>query len=73
MTGVIPSLYTAGESTDPGNYRGITLTSIIHMLFSTMARLRLEKIARLHESQCAFREGRACKDHIFTMTQLVNE
>ena len=72
-TGIIVSLYKAGDSTDPGNYRGITLISIIRKLFSTMVRLRLEKTVGLHESQCAFREGRSCIDHIFTMAQMVNE
>lgn len=72
-TGIVVSLYKAGDSTDPGNYRGITLISIIRKLFSTMVRLRLEKKVALHESQCAFRHDRSCIDHIFTMAQLVHE
>jgi hypothetical protein len=71
--GIVVSLYKAGDSTDPGNYRGITLISIIRKVFSTMIRLRLEKRVELHESQCAFRHDRSCIDHIFTMAQLVHE
>jgi hypothetical protein len=72
-TGVVVNLYKAGSSTDPGNYRGITLISMVRKLFSTMVRLRLEKKVELHESQCAFRRNRSCIDHIYTLAQLVHE
>ena len=69
--GVVVNLFKTGDSLVPGNYRGITLIPIIRKIFSTMIRLRLEKKIALHESQAAFRVGRSCVDHIFTLSQIV--
>jgi hypothetical protein len=71
--GVVVNLFKAGDTTDPSNYRGITLIPILRKLFSTMIRLRLEKKVPLHESQAAFRTHRSCIDHIFTMSQMIHE
>ena len=70
--GVIVNLFKDGNPNDPGNYRGITLISIIRKLFSNMLRKRIEKGVALHESQAAFREGRSCVDHIYTLSQIVH-
>ena len=71
--GVVVNLFKTGDSLVPGNYRGITLIPIIRKIFSTMIRLRLEKKIALHESQAAFRVGRSCVDHIFTLSQIVHD
>jgi exonuclease III len=70
--GVIVNLFKDGNPNDPGNYRGITLIPVIRKLFSNMLRKRIEKGVTLHESQAAFREGRSCVDHIYTLSQIVN-
>ena len=72
-TEVVVKLDTAKNSTDPGNFRGITLISIIRKLFSTMICLQLEKKVAIHESQCAFSHDRSCIDYIITTAQLVHE
>jgi hypothetical protein len=72
-SGIIVNLFKAGDASDPGNYRGITLIPIIRKLFSTMIRLRLQEKMELHESQAAFRAKRSCIDHIFTLSQIVNQ
>ena len=71
--GVVVSLYKNGDSTHPGNYRGITLTSCIDKLYNAVITKRLQKYLEvnnlLHEGQNGFRPGRSCADHLFTLSQ----
>ena len=47
-TGTFVSLYKAGNSTDTGSYRGMTLIYIISKLFSAMICLQSEKSVVLY-------------------------
>jgi hypothetical protein len=47
--------FKAGDTQQPGNYRGITLVSICRKMFTNILRKRLETTVALHEAQAAFR------------------
>ena len=66
--GTIISLYKAAAPEEPGNCRGTTLVSVFRKLLGTLLKLRLRNDANLHKSQAAFRSGRGCIDHIYTLT-----
>ena len=56
---------------DLDNYRGITLTSNVHNVFSKILEecimSHLEEKHILGEAQCAFRRDRRLEDHFFTL------
>ena len=59
----------------PLNYRGISLLSTVYKLYSSVLNNRLvnflEQNNKLEEEQNGFRKGRACLDHIYTVTTVV--
>ena len=73
--GLIVSLFKKGDREDPGNYRGITLLSVIGKLYSRVINNRLLKYLelnnKLHEGQGGFRIGRSCIDNIFSLNELI--
>ena len=60
--GLIVSLFKKGDKEDPGNYRGITLLSVVGKVFCKILnnRLvkRLDRGGILHEGQAGFRVNR---------------
>ena len=69
--GTIINLYKSGETTNPGNYRGITLLSCVGKLFCRCISNRLAGRVTLHEGQSGFREGRSCIDNIYTLSETI--
>lgn len=69
--GYIVSIFKSGDSYDPGNYRGITVLNVVGKIFASVLLARLSRAIPLHESQAAFRKGRTCVEHIFSLSQLV--
>ena len=60
--GLIVNLFKKGDREDPGNYRGITLLSVIGQLVQC-----LDKGGVLHEGQAGFRVNRSCMDNVYSM------
>ena len=73
--GLIVSLFKKGNKEDPGNYRGITLLSVVGKLFCKILNDRLvqylDKSSKIHEGQAGFRAGRCCINNIFTLNELI--
>ena len=73
--GLIVNLFKKGDEEDPGNYRGITLLSVVWEVFCKVLNNRLvqhfDKGGVLHEGQTGFRLKRSCVDNIFTLNELV--
>ena len=59
-----------GDKEDPGNYRGITLLSVVGKFFDRLV-WHLESGGVLHESQVGFRAKRSCVDNIYVLSELV--
>jgi hypothetical protein len=69
--GVITSLFKAGDRTDCGNYRPITLLPTIGKLFTAIIAARLEQFVPLHDHQSAFRKGRGTMDPLFVFSSTI--
>jgi hypothetical protein len=69
--GVIVSLYKAGDRTDCGNYRPITLLPVIDKLFAAILAARLQSTVALHDHQFAFRPRRGTMDPLFILSSLL--
>ena len=75
-SGIIYPLYkNKGSPSDPNNYRGITLLSVIGKLFTSCLNHRLsiyvENVGLLGEEQAGFRENYSTTDHIFTLHSII--
>ena len=72
---MIVSLFKKGDPEDPGNYRGITLLSVVGKLYckilSNRLVIKLESEGSIHEDQAGFRSGRSCIDNVFTLNEIV--
>jgi len=64
-------LHKKGDTTDPRNYRGISLINTVLKTLTSVLLRRLETWVEdnnlLPEAQAGFRKGRGCTDHIFTL------
>ena len=73
--GMIYTVYKSGPKYDPSDYRGITLTSCLGKLFSTLLHVRIEneveKKKILFQSQAGFRKSYRMTDHIMTLFTLI--
>ena len=69
-------LIKKGDREDPGNYRGITLLSVVGKVFCKILNNRLvqclDKEGVLHEGQAGFRINTICFDNItYTLNELI--
>ena len=59
----------------PGNYRGITITSVVYKLYCSVLLHRLERWVDVNDllvdEQNGFRRGRSCVDHISSLTSII--
>ena len=73
--GLIVNLFKKGDKEDPGNYRGITLLSVVGKVFCKIINDRLvkhlEEGQALHEGQAGFRKKRSCIDNVYTLNEIV--
>ncbi len=70
---VLVSIYKGGAKSECGNFRGISLLSVVGKMFSRVIMNRLTAVLAeriLPESQCGFRAGRGTVDMIFSVRQL---
>jgi hypothetical protein len=73
--GIIFPIYKDGDKKDTGNYRGITLLSIVGKVYTQVLNERLmtwsEKNKILVEEQGGFRPERGCPDQLFTLVEIL--
>ena len=71
----ITILFKKGDRSECGNYRGISLLSVIGKLFADIILQRLQKVAKFiyPQSQSGYRYGRSTIHGIFTLRQLVEK
>ena len=69
---VISHYKKKGSKLDCGNYRGISLLSVVGKIFARVILNRLITVSKqtLPEAQCSFRPGRSTVDMIFAVRQL---
>ncbi|MES9879996.1 MAG: reverse transcriptase family protein, partial [Sedimenticola sp.] len=77
LVGVIKPIYKhKGETSDPGNYRPITLVSCFGKLFTAILNVRLNSFLEheeiLNENQAGFRKNYSTSDHIFVLYALID-
>ena len=73
--GLNVNIFKKGDREDPGNYRGITLLSVVGKVFCKILNNRLvqclDKEGALHEGQAGFRLNRGCMDNVYTLNEIV--
>ena len=76
LQGVIVPIYKSGVTTNPENYRPITVLSCIGKLFTSILNNRLnyyiESFEILNETQAGFRSGYSTIDNIFVLNALID-
>ena len=74
---LITSIFKSGDPTDCNNYRGISVTSCLGKLFTSLLQKRLgdylETNNLLSPNQGGFREGYRTTDHIYILKTLINK
>ena len=70
--GLIVNLFKKGDKEEPGNYRGITLLSVVGKVFCKNRLVEhLDRERALHEGQAGFRKNRSCIDNVYTLNEVV--
>ena len=76
MRGVVVPFFKDGDRKDPGNYRGISLLSIVGKIYTMVLNERImtfcEDEGVLAEEQGGFRKGRGCPDQLFSLLQVLD-
>lgn len=72
-TSIITLLYKKGDSNDIGNYRPISLQQTTYKVFTTVLLKRISTILESNQprEQAGFRPNYSTTDHIFTLTQII--
>ena len=74
---IIPIFKKKGERSDPNNYRGITLVSVMGKLFTKLLNSRIESFLDLNrillDNQAGFRKNRSTTDQVFVIQSLVDK
>ncbi len=65
--GVIAPVHKRGDTTDCGNYRGITLLPAIDKLFMAVLATRVLSHVRLHDQQYGFVRGKGTTEALFNL------
>ena len=72
---LIVNIFRKRDREEPGNYRGITLPSVVGKVFCKILNNRLvqclNKKGALHEGQVGFRLNRGCMDNVYTLNEIV--
>lgn len=75
--GLITPIFKSGDKSDPGNYRGICVSSCLGKLFSSILNERLLDFANdkrlLHPSQIGFLRENRTSDHMITLRALIEK
>jgi len=74
---VIVPLFKKGDTSNPENYRGISLLSIVSKVFTSILNKRLYQWAesehKICEEQAGFRKHYATTDHIFSLVSMIKK
>lgn len=74
---LIVPIHKKGPVSDPGNYRGISLTSVIGKVFMKIIQKRItawaESESLFDECQAGFRKGRSTIDQIFVLQSVIQK
>ena len=64
-----------GDLSSCDNWRGIALLDVVGKALGRLLQNGLQVVAELElpETQCGFRRGRSCTDHIFTLLQSIEK
>jgi hypothetical protein len=75
--GYVNPIHKSGSPTEPGNYRGITITSCMGKLFNNILNCRLEKYLTennlISNLQIGFKKKSRTADHMFILRTLVDK
>ena len=75
-TGVIVPIYKKGDTNDPTNYRGITLTGAMSKLFTFMLNKRINEWAEqsdlFSQAQFAYKTGYSTTDAVFVLNTVLS-
>ena len=75
-TGVIVPIYKKGDTNDPANYRGITLTCAMSRLFTFMLDKRINEWAEqsdlFSQAQFAYKTGYSTTDAVFVLNAVLS-
>jgi len=73
----VTPLYKKGPKNDPGNYRPVSLTSVLGKVFETLLKMRimifLETNSLLSDYQYGFRKGKSCTTNLLKFYDKVTE
>jgi hypothetical protein len=69
--GAILPIFKSGDELECGNYRPITLLSIVGKVLGRVVNNRLQDGVEIEEEQGGFRRGRGCIDQAFTLNELI--
>ena len=76
-TGYISPVFKTGDSSQPENYRGITITSNVGKLFNLILNSRLDKFLDenklINKSQIGFTKNARTQDHMFVLKALIDK
>ena len=69
---IVPLYKGKGDKYECGNYRGISLLSVIGKLYGRILIERISDVTEcaIGEEQCGFRKGRGCVDQVFAVRQV---
>ena len=70
-------VFKSGETSDPGNYRGIAVGTVVAKLYASMINSRLsawaEEKGLRAQGQAGFREDHRCSDHLLALRTLIEQ
>ena len=73
--GVISPLHKSGDRSNPNNYRGITLLSVVGKVFTAVINKRIstwcEENGKLVEQQAGFRSKRSTVGQLFILNEVI--
>ena len=76
-SGYITPIHKNGDTSDPNNYRGITVTNALGKLFNKILDIRLEKFLNKHriinDCQIGFTRKARTSDHMFILKTLIDK
>ena len=74
---IVLPLFKKGNTSDPNNYRGISISNICSKIFSTIINNRIQEWVQNNnitgEHQAGFKKGYSTIDHMFTLLALIQK
>ena len=74
---LLTSIYKSGDPSDCGNYRGISITSCLGKVFTSILQKRLSDFLETHNllssNQGGFRKNYRTVDHVFILKTIINK